>query len=114
MATLQQFLNGLADYFDAELVSKVTGINKWIVGAGLSMAIDNGANIFNELKEKPFIKSMNVIDKDDEIDIQKLYKYFSEQAKKTAITFKLDYIGAVTLKQSDVDKLYQFIMERTK
>lgn len=111
MVSLSQFLCGLRQYLDSELVSKVTGINKWIVGAGLSMAIDNGADVFNKLKENKMIKSMNVINSEDEIDLQKLYKYFSEQAKKNAVTFNLDYVGAITLKQTDIEKLYQFIME---
>lgn len=111
MATLKQFLNGLSKYLDSELLTKVQGINKWIVGAGLSMAIDNGANIFNKLKDNKFIQSMNVIDEDDQIDIDRLYKYFLEQAKKNAVTFNIDYVGAITLKHSDIEKLYTYISE---
>lgn len=92
-------------------LSKIQGLNKWIVGASLSMALENGPSIFNELKNNKIIKSMNVIDEDDQIDVEKIYKYLSEQAKKSAVTFNMPFIGAVTIKASDLDKLYQLIME---
>lgn len=111
MKSLNSVINGLRKYLDAEMLSKIQGLNKWIVGASLSMALENGPSIFNELKNSKIIKSMNVIDEDDQIDVEKIYKYLSEQAKKSAVTFNMPFIGAVTIKASDLDKLYQLIME---
>lgn len=111
MKNLNSVITGLKKYLDAEMLSKIQGLNKWLVGASLSMALENGTNIFNQLKENKIVKAMDVINTDDEIDVEKLYKHLSEQAKKSAVTFNLPFIGAVTVKSSDLDKLYQLIME---
>lgn len=109
MVTLNQVLTGLKTYLENELIAQITGLNKWIVGAGIAMAIDNGAEIFNQLKQNPAIKALNIINKEDEIDIDKIYKYLSEQASKSSVTFTVPIVGAITLKKKDVDKIYNLI-----
>lgn len=114
MATVNSVIAGLKNYLESELVSQLTGLNKWVVGAGLAMAIDNGAEIFEKLKKEPMVKALKVIDKEDNIDIDKLYKYLLEQAKKSSVTFSAPVVGAVTLKSSDVEKIYNMIKEAEK
>ena len=114
MVELNQVINGLKAYLESELVSRVTGLEKWVVGAGLSMLLDNGINTFNVLKENEFIKAMEIVNRNDEIDIDRLYKYLSEQAKKSAVTFKVPLIGSVTLKAEDVEKIYTSIKGASK
>lgn len=109
MASLSQVINGLKKYTDAEILPKVPGLNKWLVGAAASMMLDNASNIFNELKQNPAIKAMNIINKDDEIDIDRLYECILEQAHKSAVTFDVPVIGTMTLKAGDVERLYSLI-----
>lgn len=109
MTDLNNIITGIKKYLESELLERVTGWQKWTVGAALSMILDNAVNVFNSLKTNPVIKSMGVINNDDEIDIDKVYKYFIEQARKSAVTFNLPIIGAVTMKADDVEKIYSFI-----
>lgn len=109
MASLNQIIYGLKKYMDAEVLPKITGWNKWVVGAGFSLMLENSTQVFNSIKENPIIKSMNIINKDDEIDLDKLYSSILEQAKKSAITFDVPMIGTMTLKANDVERLYSFI-----
>lgn len=114
MVTVNNVIAGLKNYLESELVSQLTGLNKWVVGAGLAMAIDNGAEIFEKLKKEPMIKVLKVIDKEDNIDIDRLYKYLMDQAKKSSVTFSAPVVGAITLKASDVEKIYTLIKEAEK
>lgn len=104
-------LNGITTYIDREIVDKISGWQKWVVGSGIGIAMSNSTNVFNELKKNQFVKMLGVIDKDDKIDVEKIYKELKKQARKGAITFDVPLIGTMTLNEQDVDKLYQYIKE---
>ena len=107
MTSLVSVIEGLKEFFDEELVMKVNGIGKWIIGAGLSMFMENAAQTFNELKENPLIKSLNIIDNEDRIDIEKLYSALREQANKMgAVSFHVPMIGTMTIRTEDLDHIY--------
>lgn len=111
MYEYSKVINGVANYIDTEIVDKITGWQKWVVGSGVGIALSNATNLFNQLKENEFIKMLGVIDKNDKIDVDKIYKEMKKQAKKGSITFNAPMIGAVTLNEQDVDKLYNLIKE---
>lgn len=109
MYEYNKVINGVAKYIDAEIVEKITGWKKWVVGSGVGIALSNTTDIFNQLKNNEFVKMLNIIDKDDRIDIDKIYKEMKKQAKKGAVTFDVPMLGGLTLNEQDVDKLYEFI-----
>ena len=111
MYEYSKVLNGITTYIDREIVDKINGWQKWVVGSGIGIAMSNSTNVFNELKKSPVVKMLGVIDKDDKIDVEKIYKELKKQAKKGAITFDVPLVGTMTLNEQDVDKLYQYIKE---
>jgi uncharacterized protein YfbU (UPF0304 family) len=104
-------INGITKYVDVEIVEKINGWQKWVVGSGLGIALSNSTNIFNKLKENEIIKMLDIIDKEDKIDVDKIYKEMKKQAQKSAITFDVPMLGTLTLNEKDVDKIYEFIRE---
>ncbi|MCQ2242122.1 hypothetical protein [Treponema sp.] len=110
MSTIVSVIAGMKEFFDEELVMKLSGLGKWIVGAGISMYMDNAVNTFNELKENPLIKGLGIIHEDDTIDIDTLYAKMKEQAQiHGAVTFNMPMIGAMTFRPEDLDHLYMDI-----
>jgi hypothetical protein len=109
MYEYNKVMNGIAKYIDIEIVDKITGWKKWVIGGGVSIALSNMSNVFNELKNNEMIKLLNIIDKDDKIDVDKIYKEMKKQAKKGAVTFDVPMLGGLTLNEQDVDKVYEFI-----
>lgn len=109
MTNLNNIISGLKKFLENELIERVTGWQKWAVGAGVSMILENGANVFNTLKTNPVIQAMQIITNDDEIDIDRIYKHLIDQARKSAVTFQLPLVGAITLKADDVEKIYTYI-----
>jgi hypothetical protein len=110
MVTLAQLQNGLAKYIDTELVPMISGWQKWVFGATVSLSLAKISNIFNALKDNAFLKMLDVIDEKDNIDIDTIYREFHKQAQKGAITFDIPIINMpLTLNANDVDKLYHFI-----
>lgn len=111
MITYEILKAGCSKYLDMELMPKIPGWRKWAVGAALAMYLEKGIDVFNALKENDFIKALDVINKDNEIDLEKLYKAILAQAEKSAVTFKTNILGDITIKADDVKKLYCYIKE---
>lgn len=111
MVTLNQVQNGVVKYIDNELIPNINGWQKWVFGALASTAMLKTTNIFNSLKQNEFVKMLGVIDENDNIDIDTLYREFLKQAQKGAVTFDVPMIGAMTLNHTDVEKLYRYITE---
>ena len=110
MVSMAQVQNGVAKYIDAEIVGKLTDWRKWVIGAGAALMIQDLPATLSRYKENEIVKMLGVIDSDNNVDIDKLYKQFQAQAQKGAITFTAPVLGAVTLNASDVDKLYHFVV----
>lgn len=109
MYNLRQVVAGLAAFIDNEILTKVNGWQKWLVGAGMGVALDRSSDIFNSLKQNEIIKMLGVIDSDDNIDVDTLYREVKKQAQKSAVTFDIPMLGVLTLNDRDVDKLYSYI-----
>lgn len=111
MYEYNKVLNGVAKYIDTEIVDKISGWKKWVIGSGVGLALSNMTEVFNQLKSNEFVKLLNIIDKDDKIDVDKIYQELKKQALKGAITFDMPMLGPITLNERDVEKLYELIKE---
>lgn len=111
MVSLAQVQKGLATYIDTEFVGKLTDWRKWVIGAGAAMALQDLPATVGQYKNNEVVKMLGIIDSDNNIDVDKLYNQFKIQAQKGAITFNIPMLGAVTLNEADVDKLYRFIVQ---
>ena len=78
-------------------------------GAAASRMLSRSGEIFNTLKNNPVVSAMGVIDEQDQIDIDAVYREFAAQAQRGAVTFDVPLVGALTLTAADVDKLYRYI-----
>lgn len=110
MVPYTKVINGLSKYIDDEIVNKLAGYQRWVIGTGLGVMLNKATNIFENIKNIPLIKSMELINEKDEVDIELIYKELKKQAQKTAVTFEVPLAGPLTLNEQDVDKLYNMIM----
>ena len=109
MYNYNQVIQGITNYLDKEIVDKIIGWKKWVFGAGVGIMLSKSTDIFNQIKNNNLIKSLQIIDKEDKIDVDLLYTYLKKEADKGAITFDTPGLGALTLTADDVDKLYNYI-----
>ena len=109
MYEYNKVINGIAKYIDVEIVEKVSGWKRWIIGSGVGLALSNTTEIFNQLKHNEIVKLLNIVDENDRVDVDKIYKEMKAQAKKSSVTFDVPMLGALTLNEHDVDKMYEFI-----
>ena len=109
MYSYAQVINGLTRFIDNDIVPKVNGWQKWVIGGGAGLILSNAKNVFNQLKDNDVVKLLGVIDEDDYIDVDKIYREFKKQASKTDITLNIPMLGELTLNERDLDKLYSYI-----
>lgn len=110
MVNFSQVQTGLSKYVDHEIIGKISGWQKWVIGTFVGIALSKSTEVFNQLKQNQFVKMMGIIDADDHIDLDLLYREVKKQAEESgAITFDVPMMGALTLNETDVDKLYEYI-----
>lgn len=109
MATLNQIKLGVANYIEAEILPKIGGWQKWVIGAAVSMALNRSDALYEQLRANPVIQTLGVIDNDGYIDIDTLYGEVKKQAQKNSISFEVPMVGKLTLNETDVDKIYNYI-----
>ena len=73
MVTLEQIKQGAARYVDEEFTGKLTGWQKWAVGAGAAMALGNLDASLSTLREHPAVKALGVFDEAGNVDLDKIH-----------------------------------------
>ncbi len=108
MYNYEQVIKGLTKYIDHEIVNKVPGWKRWLLGSGIGIMLSNAEEVFNTLKDNEFVKMLNLID-EDKINVDVIYKELKKQAEKGSANIELPMIGSFILNTQDVDKLYDLI-----
>lgn len=102
-------MNGLAEFVDTEILSKIDDWRKWVFGAGVGIYLSQGKEMIEQLKENNLVKKMNLIDENNKINVDVLYKELKVQAAKSAIMFDIPTIGPLVIDKNDLDKIYSII-----
>lgn len=114
MDNFNTVLRGVSNYIDSEFINKIEGWQKWVIGAGSGLMLNNATSIFNQLKQNPLIASLGIIDNENKINVDLLYQEFIKQAQKSAIITNVPMLGPVTFNENDVQKLYECIKNARK
>lgn len=108
--TIEQLKKGLAAYLDAEFMPLIDdGFKRVMVGAGISIAISKYANIIPVLNENKFVKSLELIDSEGNVDLDTIVAAVQSQMPADGVSVDVPMVGAMRFKKEDVEKLYRTI-----
>ena len=108
MYEYSKILDAIAKFVDEDILTNVNGWQKWVLGSGIGLVLNDGEDMLNQIKDNEFVKMLKIVD-GDKINVDKIYKELKKQAKKTPISINIPMVGVLTLKEEDVDKLYKLI-----
>lgn len=110
MVTMQQVKTGLVKYIDTDVLPHLTGIKKLGLGVYTALAADNLVGLLEQYRDHPAVSVLHVMDKDGNVDIDKLYQALVPQfANGEKQTISIPLIGDMTVDRSDLEKLYRYI-----
>lgn len=110
MVSVDRLQSGIQKYVDNAMLPKMTGAQRWIVAVAVGLYADKLPQILQQCAENPMIKSLGIISPDG-VEVETAYKYLKQAAKSGSATFQVPLLGSLTFSESDVDMLYQFIVQ---
>jgi hypothetical protein len=112
MVSISDIEKGIANYLDSELMTKLpqNGFQRVIAGTAISLAIRKSGTIVANLQDNAFIKMIEIMDGDGNVDIDLLREEVKKQIPDTGVKADFPMIGVVTFRKDDVDKLYDYIV----
>lgn len=109
MVSKTQFINGVIDYIDNEMMPHLPTSGKWSMGAMVILAKNRSENMLDSLVANPLFETLGVV-KDEKIDIDLLTDALKESASKYGkLTLNIPTVGVLSFTSSDVDSIKSFI-----
>ena len=111
MVSIEKIEQGVAAYLDGELMPKLpaNGVQRVIVGTAMSLLIKRSGAILDSYKDNQLVKMLGIMDSEGNIDIDILAEELKKNMPKDGLRVDVPIIGALTFKENDVDKLYEYI-----
>lgn len=110
MVRPESIAKGLANYIDAEILPKMGGWQRWVIGSFTGIALKRADTIVKELASHPVAKVMGIINSEGLVDLELIYQELARQAGKGPAVFEIPMMGELRLTSEDVDYLYRAIM----
>lgn len=96
---------GIGKYIKQEVIPNLPdGFHKFLVYTGSVLVLGKGEQLIQ--KHLPALVAMDIIDKNGDVDIEKLYEAMREGMKQAET---VEYKG-MKFNEKDVDSLYKFIV----
>ena len=105
MVSVAKLKNALGIYVEKEMISRISGWQKWAVGAMVAIALDRGVEMVNVLKTNPFVSALGIMAENNNIDDETIFCHLYDVAKNDAVSFNVPFIGAITLSAKDIKML---------
>ena len=106
--SLSVFEDCIFEYINREIVTKLNDWRKWVIPVAVGMAKPAMDNYFKKYEE--ILKTTNIVDSSNMIDVDLLYDNFHKVAESTGdIVQSIPLIGEVKFSARDIEQLYRII-----
>lgn len=110
MANTGQIVRGIAGYLDAEMLPQMTGLPKFASGIAMGLFLNNAQGALEQYRNAEWAKMIGLVDEAGEYDVPKVYELAVKQLQHEPLVFDIPMLGRVTMRESDMRKLYEHIM----
>ena len=109
--TIDQAMRGILRFFDTVASPHMDEVRSFVAGVGLSLLADGSKEQLLVLRDNPWVKAMQIMDEQGDIDIDRLYNKARPRLDGRKLPIKIPFIGKLTFVAEDIDNLYKYIQE---
>ena len=109
MTDVNQVMAGISKFVDADIIPKLQSNQKILAGVMVGLALRKTNEIIDTLKDNSIISMLGIIE-ENKVDVDSLYQEIKKQVQKQSIVLSVPMIGNITLNESDIDKIYNYII----
>lgn len=112
MVHTDKVMTGLVQFLDNELIPKLPerGWQRPVCATVIAMAHKHIYGLIDEYKANPMLVGIGLFDENGMVDLETLKDEFSKNLGAEGMGISFPLIGTITFHQSDVEKLYYYIM----
>lgn len=113
MVTITQVQNGVAKFVDAEVIPRLSVMEKLVVGGGAGLVTAKLPEVLNKYADHKLVSTLGLYDQENgEIDLDAVYNAAKPYIGADPVPVKIPFIG-ITLKftEREFDTLYKYIKE---
>lgn len=104
-------INGIIRFIDKEIMPQMNDWQEIIARIAVGRFVKNSEMLKESLVENAFVRTFAIIDGQGMVDVTGLVADLKEQIRnKGSLEFSVPMLGNFKFVESDVDKLYQYIM----
>lgn len=116
MVSIRRVEKGIATYLDKEMTPKTDteGLQGFGIGVATSLLIKRVGNIVEGYKNNGIAQALGVFDKNGNVDVDVLREVLKDNIADSGKKMTFPIVGSFTFYKSDVDMLYDCIMEASE
>lgn len=111
MTPIDKIQRGATRFVDNELMPKLAGRDKWIVAGIVTLYIKRLPALIEKARSSEAVKLLDVIGEDNSVDLEAVYNSVKPAAAQTPAAINIPMGGMITITGSDIDSLYNYIMQ---
>lgn len=106
----EQVMKGISNYAESEIMTKLPTMGKWVVGAGIGMAMDKAGAIVASLQNNKLVKASGIVDDEGNIDIDTMARHLKESASRYGKAYiDIPLVGNMAFSSDDIEILRNYI-----
>lgn len=113
MVTVSKVQAGVVRFIDAEVVSRLSALERIVVGGGGGLIASKLPAVLDAYANNQLVSALGIYDREhSEVDVDALYNAVKPYISADPIPITVPFVG-LTLKftQREIDTLYKYIME---
>lgn len=113
MVTISKVQAGVVRFIDAEVVSRLSALERIVVGGGGGLIASKLPAMLDAYADNRLVSALGIYDREHgEVDVDALYNAMKPYISADPIPVTIPFVG-LTLKftQREIDTLYKYIME---
>lgn len=109
--TTEQIMQGLINYADSEVLTKLPTSGKWIVGTAIGIASTKASEIVENLRANTIVNMLGLVDENGNVDVDAIVTALKSSADRYGkITVNVPLVGKMTFSSADVDEMRNYIV----